>query len=143
MTNDQKVFETWVEEVSSRGVKAKKVMRGKWEELKEDMLSLLAMLKEEGLDSTEKIESLARVAFGKETVTTIFAQRSSWSILIDPHKYCMVSLSVWEMKEGPYKGQQRVAIYLPSLEYKTINDEDLGWALWFRRQMPDCLIWKG
>lgn len=34
-------------------------------------------------------------------------------------------------------GETFISIYLPDLEYKTIDGGDLGWALWFKKQMYD------
>lgn len=87
-----------------RKIEPKKVMRGDWPELKEDMLSLLDMWIDGGEEEREMIESLVRVAFGREASVDLNNSRAVWSVLINPDAETMVGVVMERMKEGTRSG---------------------------------------
>ena len=129
-------FETWRKDVEARGVVAvpPPAWMGDWHDMKTDVLSLLDM------KHKREVKSLVRVAFGKQAKADIDDDRHGYSILIWPDKTTMVCLAVGYMREGSNRGKQYINLMLPELELKHIDGKDLGWAKWFRKQMPrvDC-----
>jgi len=126
-------FGTWCKCIEARGVVAvppPSYMRD-WPGMEKDMLTLL------GMSKRAEVKLLAKVAFGRGAVTSIAEDSERCrSILIWPSLEVMVCIDITVMWVGKYARKPHVTIILPELELRNIDGQDLGWARWFKRQMP-------